>query len=155
MLYFAHLLPCSESWNSLVILSFSTQKMHNVLLFLIYKFVWPSSRPLIEILKHWYTYVYTCIYKKSISRKIKFKKKNRSLDYDSDVLCKSFKEKRNADKCKEVLIEREINFEKKELPYATESRLHAGSLVYFAINAKCWANECMKGFRACSTANSQ
>lgn len=49
--------------------------MHNVLLFLIYKFVWPSSRPLIEILKHWYTYVYTCIYKKNISRKIKFKKK--------------------------------------------------------------------------------
>lgn len=69
--------------------------MHNVLLFLIYKFVWPSSRPLIQILKHWYTYVYTCIYKKSISRKIKFKKKNGSLDYDSDVLCKSFKEKRN------------------------------------------------------------
>lgn len=33
--------------------------------------------------------------KKSIARKIRFKKKNRSLDYDSDVLCKSIKEKRN------------------------------------------------------------
>lgn len=69
--------------------------MHNVLLFLIYKFVWPSSTPLIEILKHWYTYVYTCIYKKPSRERLSLKKKNRSLDYDSDVLCKSIKEKRN------------------------------------------------------------
>lgn len=49
--------------------------MHNVLLFLIYKFVWPSSRPLIEILKHWYTYVYTCIYKKTSRERLSLKKK--------------------------------------------------------------------------------
>lgn len=39
--------------------------------------------------------MYIHAYIKNISRKIKFKKKNRSLDYDSDVLCKSIKEKRN------------------------------------------------------------
>lgn len=75
MLYFAHLLPCSESWNSLVILSFSTQKMHNVLLFLIYKFVWPSSRPLIEILNtgiHMYIHAYI---KKASRERLSLKKK--------------------------------------------------------------------------------
>lgn len=33
--------------------------------------------------------------KKHFAKDYKFEKKNRSLDYDSDVLCKSFKEKRN------------------------------------------------------------
>lgn len=77
--------------------------MHNVLLFLIYKFVWPSFRLLIEILKHWYRndmyiHVYMHTYKKKtlherLSSKKKFHFKFRSLDYDLDVLCKSLREK--------------------------------------------------------------
>lgn len=33
--------------------------------------------------------------KKTSRERLSLKKKNRSLDYDSDVLCKSIKEKRN------------------------------------------------------------